>query len=452
MVECLRNRYTLGRNRASGCNRGGCLLILRVFHHHSQRLFPSQPLSYRRTRAPDPPSERLSSGRFAAGSLRVSAPRGRSADADAPEEEPRPSQPRVAKAGSEACLFRLCVEGPQGPARPRPCRRPGARSRADARGRRRLQEAMTPRFKTDANGAQVPDVRAAAAIVFNPDDRPGPLAGERAGQALDRQHHQGDDRAGLPRRQPGPRRRKSPSSAATSTPPRRPISAPTSGSRSTTLLHLTLIPSDNAAARALARAVARRHGVVRRADEREGDRARAREHDASRIPSGLNPANMSSAYDLSRLISFASSDERIASIMRTQHYTVDDQPPHDPRSTAPTSCSMDGDVDVMAGKTGFITQGGLLPGDAAAPAAGQADRRGRRPRREVEQRPLLGDAPPVQLAEHEGGGSVRKEQTAASSSSSAQAASRLPQLDRTPTMSSARRRHRRGPTRRQSRH
>ena len=51
-----------------------------------------------------------------------------------------------------------------------------ARARAAARGReasriralRSLQDAMTPRYKTDANGERVPDVRAAAAIIFNP--------------------------------------------------------------------------------------------------------------------------------------------------------------------------------------------------------------------------------------------------------------------------------------------
>ena len=48
-----------------------------------------------------------------------------------------------------------------------------SRARAAARSReisrmRSLQEAMTPRYKTDANGDLVPDVRAAAAIIFNP--------------------------------------------------------------------------------------------------------------------------------------------------------------------------------------------------------------------------------------------------------------------------------------------
>ena len=44
-------------------------------------------------------------------------------------------------------------------------------------------------------------------------------------------------------------------------------------------------------------------------------------------PSGLNPDNVSSAYDLSRLISFAASDERIAPIMRTPTYHGLDEPP-----------------------------------------------------------------------------------------------------------------------------
>ena len=49
-----------------------------------------------------------------------------------------------------------------------------ARARAAARAReqarvRALREAMTPRYKTDASGAVVPDIRAAAAIIFNPE-------------------------------------------------------------------------------------------------------------------------------------------------------------------------------------------------------------------------------------------------------------------------------------------
>ena len=61
-------------------------------------------------------------------------------------------------------------------------------------------------------------------------------------------------------------------------------------------------------------------------------------------PSGLKPENISSAYDLSRLITYASADERIAPIMRTAEYKV---------STSRRTISihntnrlvMDGDVD-----------------------------------------------------------------------------------------------------------
>jgi D-alanyl-D-alanine endopeptidase (penicillin-binding protein 7) len=73
-------------------------------------------------------------------------------------------------------------------------------------------------------------------------------------------------------------------------------------------------------------------------------------------PSGLNPANVSSAYDLSRLISFAASDERVAPIMRTPTYTV-----HTSRRAVNIHSTnrlvMEG-MDVVGGKTGFIGKAG----------------------------------------------------------------------------------------------
>ena len=39
-------------------------------------------------------------------------------------------------------------------------------------------------------------------------------------------------------------------------------------------------------------------------------------------PSGLDAANVSSAYDMARLIAYASSDERISEIMRKAEYTL----------------------------------------------------------------------------------------------------------------------------------
>src|SRR5687767_13742847 len=82
------------------------------------------------------------------------------------------------------------------------------------------------------------------------------------------------------------------------------------------VLHLTLIASDIAAARALARVS---HGGSASFVERMNEKAieLGLESTSFADPSGLNPANISSAYDLSRLISFAAADERIAPIMRT---------------------------------------------------------------------------------------------------------------------------------------
>ena len=74
-------------------------------------------------------------------------------------------------------------------------------------------------------------------------------------------------------------------------------------------------------------------------------------------PSGLLAANVSSAYDMARLISYVSKDERIASIMRKPEHTA---------SVGRTSVTVrstnqlvrNGDVDVLGGKTGFITKAG----------------------------------------------------------------------------------------------
>jgi D-alanyl-D-alanine endopeptidase (penicillin-binding protein 7) len=74
-------------------------------------------------------------------------------------------------------------------------------------------------------------------------------------------------------------------------------------------------------------------------------------------PSGLNANNISSAFDLSHLITFASSDERIATIMRTPIYTVTTNRRQIPIHST-NQLVMKGDVDVMGGKTGFITKSG----------------------------------------------------------------------------------------------
>ncbi len=235
-----------------------------------------------------------------------------------------------------------------------------ARARAAAKAReqarlRQLQEAMTPRFKADATGAMVPDVRAAAAIIFNP----------QTGQVLWEENAQ--DKRSIasitkvmtaivfletnPDLAQQVTIERSDVYAASTTYLRR-------NERITlgNLLHLTLIASDNAAARALARLS---HGgttaFVQRMNEKAAELGLASTTFAD--PSGLNPENISSAYDLSRLISFAAGDERIAPIMRTAEYKVATS-----RRTFTVSNTnrllTGGDVDVMGGKTGFIHKAG----------------------------------------------------------------------------------------------
>jgi serine-type D-Ala-D-Ala endopeptidase (penicillin-binding protein 7) len=121
------------------------------------------------------------------------------------------------------------------------------------------------------------------------------------------------------------------------------------------VLHLTLIASDNAAARVLARVS---HGGTASFVERMNEKALelGLENTSFADPSGLNPANVSSAYDLSRLISFAAADERIAPVMQTATYAFKTN-----RRTinihSTNRLVMEG-MDVVGGKTGFISKSG----------------------------------------------------------------------------------------------
>jgi D-alanyl-D-alanine endopeptidase (penicillin-binding protein 7) len=74
-------------------------------------------------------------------------------------------------------------------------------------------------------------------------------------------------------------------------------------------------------------------------------------------PSGLLAANVSSAYDMARLITYVSGDDRIASIMRKDTYVATASR----RQISIHSTNQlvrQGDVDVEAGKTGFISKAG----------------------------------------------------------------------------------------------
>jgi D-alanyl-D-alanine endopeptidase (penicillin-binding protein 7) len=235
-----------------------------------------------------------------------------------------------------------------------------ARARAAAKAReavrlKALQAAMTPRFKTDASGALVPDVRAAAAIVFDP----------ASGEVL--YESNGQDKRSIASITKVMTAivflEDNPDLSEIVTIERSDVyAASTTYLRANervsldNLLHLTLIASDNAAARALSRVS---HGGTAAFVERMNELAieLGLESMSFADPSGLNPQNVSSAYDLSRLITRASQDERIAPIMRTADYRVStSRRSFDIHST--NRLVRDGDVDVVAGKTGFISKAG----------------------------------------------------------------------------------------------
>jgi serine-type D-Ala-D-Ala endopeptidase (penicillin-binding protein 7) len=123
------------------------------------------------------------------------------------------------------------------------------------------------------------------------------------------------------------------------------------------LLHLLLIASDNVAARALARiSPYGSEAFIDRMNEKAVELGLQSTHYAD--PSGLLSENVSSAYDMARLITNASADERIAAVMRTYEYTV-----YTKNRGAITFHSTNHllnrqDVEVRAGKTGFITKAG----------------------------------------------------------------------------------------------
>jgi len=230
-----------------------------------------------------------------------------------------------------------------------------AREAARLRGLAQLREAMTPHFKLDANGQEIPDVQAAAAVIFNPVN----------GQILYEENSQEKRSiASITKVMTAlVYLEDSPDLDQTVTVERSDVyAASTTYLRandkitSSELLHLLLIASDNAAARALARTS---HGGTAPFVERMNEKAieLGLQNTSFADPSGLNPNDMSSAFDLSHLITFAASDERIGEIMRTADYTVTTN-----RRTIPIHSTnhlvRDGDVDVLGAKTGFISKSG----------------------------------------------------------------------------------------------
>lgn len=227
-----------------------------------------------------------------------------------------------------------------------------ARAAAQAR---TLREAQKPQFKLDDNGGLVPDLRAEAAIIYNPET--GQVLWEENSQSLRSiaSITKVMTAAVFLEGSPDLSRRivieRSDVRHASTTYLRAGYKVTTSD-----LLHLLLIASDNAAARALARVSPYgAEGFIARMNDKARELGLASTRYAD--PSGLLSSNVSSAYDMARLIAFVSADERVSEIMRKEQYSVPvGRGTVTVRST--NQLVRQGDVDVLGGKTGFIRKAG----------------------------------------------------------------------------------------------
>jgi D-alanyl-D-alanine endopeptidase (penicillin-binding protein 7) len=232
---------------------------------------------------------------------------------------------------------------------------------ARARSAKALAEAKTPRYRTDEAGNVVPEIRAAAAIIYDP----------ATGKVLYEENSQ-DERSiasitkvmtaivfletATDLNQEVQIVRADTLRASTT------YLRTNDRVRLADLLHLLLIPSDNAAARALARLSPLGYdGFIARMNQKADDLGL--DHTAYTDPSGLYADNISSAYDMARLISYASEDDRIGPVMRTPEYSFRTIPAARRAARVVTVRSTNqilrnGDMDVLGGKTGFITKAG----------------------------------------------------------------------------------------------
>jgi D-alanyl-D-alanine endopeptidase (penicillin-binding protein 7) len=226
------------------------------------------------------------------------------------------------------------------------------RSRTAAR--RAAEVAATPQFRRDEQGNLVPDIRAAAAIAYD----------SQTGEVLWEQHSR-DERsiASLTKLMtavtfvsgdPDLNQRVTVTRADTRNASTTYLKAGDVVSYDD-LLHLALMPSDNAAARVLARTSPGGSDVfVTRMNLMATHLGLTNTHYTD--PSGLDPDDVSCALDLARVITYAAADTRLGPIMRTAEYDV-----HAAARTftvRSTDRLLGTDLDVLGGKTGFITKAG----------------------------------------------------------------------------------------------
>ena len=277
-------------------------------------------------------------------------------------------------------------------------RRTRARQRAAVIART-LREAQEPRFRLDESGALVPDVRAEAAIIYN----------SATGEVLWESNSQ-DQRSiasitkvmtavvfleDSPDLSEEVVVEASDVRAASTTYIRKGYRV-TKGD----LLHLTLIASDNAAARALARVSSRgSEAFIDRMNSKAAELGLTSTSYAD--PSGLLSANVSSAYDMAKLITYVSGDERIAehhaeAELHRHVRPAGDQHPLDQSARHERRRRRSGREDRLH------PQVRLLSGHAAAASAGRSSGCRRGPGRQVECRALLGNTASVQLVREQG--------------------------------------------------
>jgi D-alanyl-D-alanine endopeptidase (penicillin-binding protein 7) len=227
-----------------------------------------------------------------------------------------------------------------------------ARARARAI---QAREAAVPHFKLGADGTLVPDVRAEAAIIYNPD----------TGQVLWEENSRSQRSiasltkvmtAAVFLENDPDLSRDVVVERADLRGIRNSVLRVNERLRADDLLNLMLIASDNGAARTLARVSEYGPiGFIQRMNETAAELGLETAHYTD--PSGLDAGNAASAYDMAQLIVYASGDERIATAMRAPQYTFRTN-----RRTVTVNSTnqlvRSGDIQVRAGKTGFISKAG----------------------------------------------------------------------------------------------
>jgi D-alanyl-D-alanine endopeptidase (penicillin-binding protein 7) len=228
-------------------------------------------------------------------------------------------------------------------------------AQAEQAARLRQAQANQPRVKLDAQGDVVPDIRAEAAIIYNPTTNKVLWEEKAFGRRSIASITKVMTALCFLENEPNLARQ-----VLITTADIRGASVTHLRATETVslenLLHLMLISSDNAAARAIARVSPYgAAGFVVRMNQRAAELGLTSTSYAD--PSGLLAQNVSSAYDMARLIAYAADHVLISSIMRTEAYSFRTSR----RALTIHSTNQllrSTGVDVRGGKTGFIAQAG----------------------------------------------------------------------------------------------